>query len=87
MANPVIVACPEGAWTKVATAVTGGVVYIKDNPPGGLYHTNRLTTAAAPTGLTEAVPIIDGKLTISVAASSDIYIYAKGAAGSVRVDV
>jgi len=87
MANPLIVPCPADTWTKVATGATSGVIYTKDRPSGGLYHTNVLTLGAAPTGETEAIPIIDGKLDIVVAAASDIYIYAKGAAGSVRVDV
>lgn len=87
MANPAVVACTKDAWTKVATNVTAGQVHILSKAPSQYAHTYRLTGEAAPTTLTEAVVMSQTSLPISAAAAIDVYVYAYGAAGSVRVDV
>lgn len=87
MANPAVVACTKDAWTKVATNVTAGQVHILSKAPSQYAHTYRLTGEAAPTTLTEAVVVSQISLPISAAAAIDVYVYAYGAAGSVRVDV
>jgi len=86
MANPVIVPCPEGAWTKVATAQTTGVIHIVSEKPDKYLQTYRDTEDAAPTTIAEAVPFTE-HLQISAAAAIDVYVWAQGSAGSVRVDL
>jgi hypothetical protein len=46
-----------------------------------------LTGETAPTAIAEAVVMEEISLPISAAAAIDVYVYAFGAAGSVRVDV
>jgi hypothetical protein len=87
MANPAVTACTKDAWTKVATNVTAGKVHILSNAPNQYSQTYRATGEAAPTTLPEAVAIPDVTFTITAAAAIDVYVYAHGAAGSVRVDV
>jgi hypothetical protein len=51
MADPSIVACPAGAWTLVATAITSARVYVSGatgTPPQQIRHTYRITGGAAP---------------------------------------
>ena len=86
MADPVIVPCPAGAWTKVTTNVTAGIVHILKTDPDKYLQTYRDTGGAAPTDLSEAVPF-DTPLQISAAAGIDVYVQPIGAAGSVRVDL
>lgn len=90
MADPVIVACPQNVWTKVATNVTSGLVHIKNNNPGVYLQTYRVTAGAAPddvTDLDEGVAIIGPSIPIEATAGIDVYIMPRGAAGSVRVDI
>lgn len=87
MANPAVTACAKDAWTKVVTSVTAGQIHILSKAPSQYAHTYRLTGGAAPTTLAEAVVMSEISLPISAAAAIDVYVYAYGAAGSVRVDV
>jgi hypothetical protein len=87
MANPAIVTCTKDTWVKVATNVTAGQVHILSNAPNQYSQTYRATGEAAPTTLAEAVTMSTVSLPISASAAIDVYIYAHGAAGSVRVDV
>lgn len=86
MADPLIVACPLGAWTKVATNVTTGVIHILNDEPSKYLQTYRATGGGAPSNLGDAVPF-DTPLQISAAAGIDVYIQPLGEAGSVRVDL
>jgi hypothetical protein len=86
MANPVIVACPADAWTKVATNVTAGNVYVLDQSVEYL-STYRMTTDPAPTARTEGIKLDPPGQPISAAAGIDVYVYAITNAGSVRVDL
>ena len=86
MANPLIVACPADAWTKVATGVTTGVVHILSTKPNRYLQTYRVTAGAAPADNDDAVPFTT-PLQISAAAAIDVYIQPVGEAGSVRVDL
>jgi len=86
MADPVIVACPEGEWTKVATAVQTGMVNILIKTPN-YYHTYRDTGGDAPTDKSEAVPLMQPGGKISSGVDIDVYIWAEAKAGSVRVDL
>lgn len=86
MANPLLVACPAGQWTKVATDVTRGQLHTMITTPMYL-HTYRTTGLAAPTLQTEGVPITTISADISFSAGVDVYIWCIGAAGSVRVDL
>lgn len=87
MANPNIVTCTLATWVKVATNVNAAVIHRKLTGPR-YYHTYRLTGAAAPSDLSDAVPAFtDGDvLQYEHPAGIDIYIYTTGKAGSVRVD-
>lgn len=86
MANPIIVACAADTWVKVATGITSGNIHIRDTKPNRYLQTYRLTTQAAPTDDADAIPF-DPSVLIATSASSDIYVKAIGAAGSVRVDL
>jgi hypothetical protein len=88
MANPLIVACAKDVWTKVATGVKVGNIWVKDKPLNGfMMHTYKLTTDPAPTLETEAISILGQGIRIDHSVLIDVYIYAKNDAGSVRVDV
>lgn len=88
VANPAIIACAKDAWTKIATNVTGGLVHNKGSQ-ATYFQTYRLTGQAAPTNLTDAVPLFatSHTETISSSAAIDVYVFCKRAAGSVRVDL
>lgn len=86
MANPAIVACPEGEWTKVATNVTSGQVHVKDTQPGVYLQTYRTTADPAPTLASEGVALDWPSIPIQATSGIDVYIWPIGAAGSVRVD-
>jgi len=86
MANPVLVACPAGQWTKVATALQDGKVHITNNDPDKYTYTYRDTGAAAPTLFTEAAPM-PAALEFNLTDGIDVYVWPIGAAGQVRADV
>lgn len=85
MANPVVVACPEGAWTKVASGVTSGLIHVLKTD-ATYVQTYRVASDPAPTDLTDAVEF-QGSLEIAAAAAIDVYVWCKTNAGSVRVDL
>lgn len=89
MADPVVVTCTKDTWVKVATSVTSGQVHKLGLSPNLYFQTYRLTGGAAPTNLADAVTAFVNTDTEDIAASAgiDVYLYAKGAVGSVRVDV
>lgn len=87
MADPAIVACTKDTWVKVATNVTAGMVHLLSSAPNQYSQTYRMTGEAAPTTLPEAVVLEQVSTAISAPAAIDVYIYAHGAAGSVRVDL
>jgi hypothetical protein len=86
MADPVIVPCTKDAWTKVATAVTAGQVWLKDVRP---YYRQAyvMTGNPAPTDLSKAVDFQGLVMEIKAQAAIDVYLYSGGSAGSVRVDL
>ena len=87
MANPVFVVCAADAWTKVATNVQTGFVH-KVSGANGYLHAYVVTTGPAPTLETEGVVAFENSTTepINATAGIDVYIWAHGAAGKVRVD-
>lgn len=97
MAAPIIVACPHGAVTKIATNVVSCDVLIKGS--GKVYYqTYVLTGIAAPAVPTNPDDItnvwfktFDPILNFRPSAASDLYLFCTGGntseAGSVRVDV
>lgn len=86
MSDPVITACPEGVWTLVAANKTVGFIHIKVISPSAYYQTYRDTGGGAPTLVSEGIPF-KGSLQISASAPIDVYVWCKGAEGSVRVDL
>lgn len=87
MANPVIVACPANAWTKAATNVQVGNIWLMNTDPGAYLQTYRLTGEAAPTEKSEGVLVPHPGMAIDSSPAIDVYVYAVNDAGSVRVDV
>ena len=90
MPNPVLVSCPEGVWTKVATNVTSGQVNKKVGESGITYfRTYRVTGDAAPTDLSTAVGFYLSSVPIAANVSEpiDVYIWCQDGDGSVVVEV
>ena len=92
MADPVIVPCPGGAWTKVATAVQSGIIHLQEAVEQSWYQTYRDTGGTPPSGLTEILPFgKDSKSgqteEINASVPIDVYVYPSKRAGSVRVDL
>ena len=86
MADPLKVACPKDAWTKVATNVTTGIIHITDTTPNVYLQTYRDTGGPIPANNDGAVPF-NTPLQISASAGIDVYIQPVGKVGSVRVDL
>ena len=85
MANPVKVDCPANVWTKVITNLTAASIRLISNAPDRYSWTYIATTGATPTDLSEAVPL-EANTDLSFGAAADVYVYAHGKAGSVRID-
>ena len=73
MANPALQTLSADAWTAVATAVSAGVIYIKDTSPTYL-QTYRMTGDPAPTTADEGVAF--SKLAIISATAKAVAQYA-----------
>ena len=88
MADPATVACPANVWTKVATDILTGQIHKKLTRTVYL-QTYRETGNPDPTLQSEGVPAFpDGPSEeISSNVPIDVWIFAVGKAGSVRVDV
>ncbi len=86
MPNPVKIECPKDEWTKIATGVTKGFVWLLNIEPQYL-HTYRVTSDPAPIDTDEAVVLSNPGLPINSSVSIDIYVYPQGKDGEVRVDV
>lgn len=91
MPNPVFVDCPVGTWQIVATSVVSGQIWRASLAPDIYIHTYRLTGDPAPTERSEGTTIfVDTEREVEYISASlpiDVYIYAVGDAGRVRVDV
>lgn len=88
MANPVLVPCPAGAWTKVIDGQTNGSIIMKFNI--AIYSiTTRDAGDAAPTLPNEGRSAFAKCATefLTDTASRDVYIYCHNVAGSVEVTV
>lgn len=85
MAVPALVDCPADQWTKVADGITSGTLRLILTSPKKYLWTYVADLGAAPTDLTDAVPLEDGQALV-FADASDVYVYAIGAAGRVRFD-
>ena len=89
MADPVFEDINEGAWKKIATNVTSGMVRKVDTSPDKYLQTYRDTGGAAPTLLTEGFPVFveSDSVPISSNIGIDVYLWAIGSDGRVRVDL
>lgn len=85
MANPALIDTPADQWTKVADSVTSGIVWIKNTSVEYL-QTYRVAADPVPTSRDEGVPLNDAAV-ISDLAAIDVYVYAIGGDGRVRVDI
>jgi len=88
MADPVLITCPADTWTLVAEGVTTGIIHRKQTDVVYL-QTYRDDGELAPTTRDEGVQIFINSISeiISAAAKIDVYIYAVGKDGRVRVDL
>ncbi len=88
MTAPSVHTITADTWVKVATNITTCVIWKMSSKPNVYMQTYRMTGGAAPTDLSDAVPIFQGidYMTITAAAAIDVYIYAKNVNGKVRVD-
>jgi hypothetical protein len=82
-ADPTTISLTADTWTKVATDVTHGQVWVVTQNTKYV-HTYRLTGGAAPTDLTDAV-VLSIMAEIGASVGIDVYVRAIGVAGSVRV--
>ena len=92
MSDPILVTCPEGQWTKVATDIGKGAIYRVSKNPGAYLFTYRDTGEAAPTDKAEGVELFINDAVVfdvwdRVFSGVDVYIWADNAAGSVRADM
>jgi hypothetical protein len=89
MADPARITCNADEWTIVATNVTSGQVNRLNKKPNLYLQTYRMTGNAAPTDITEGVPVfVDSESEeIASAAGIDVYIMAVGQDGEIRIDV
>lgn len=86
-ANPVTITCTADTWVLVADGVTTGSIYLLDRSPAKYLQTIRVDGDAAPTDLSDAAEVTGKSVAISSDDAIDVYIYAVGAAGKVRVDL
>ena len=87
VSDPAVIACTKDAWTKVAADVTSGMIHILSGAPNQYSHTYRVTGNAAPSDLADAITLQYVSTSISAPGAIDVYVYAHGVAGSVRVDL
>lgn len=92
MPNPSEVVCTENTWVLVATNVIAdnATLWRMNTVPTSYYYTYRLTGQAAPTLITEGVPIfrnVDPDFENISASGVDLYVYALDGEGRVRVDI
>ncbi|MCK4817431.1 hypothetical protein KA005_16795 [bacterium] len=89
MANPVVVAIPEGAWKKVATNVLTGLIHKLSTSPNTYLQTYRLTGVTAPTLQSEGALAFENSHTENISATEaiDVYLWTTGKDGSIRADL
>jgi hypothetical protein len=85
VSNPAVIVCPADTWTLVASDVQTGQLW-KKNVTVNYLHTYRIHGDAAPTDLSDAVEFESYSIPISASEAIDVYVYAIGDAGSIRVD-
>lgn len=86
-----VVPCPKGVWTKVASSVTTGYIHTSVTDPIVFYHAWRQAGDSAPP---DDKPFsVDGQVRLLVPVDEirsqfpiDVYIYASTRDGSVRID-
>lgn len=88
MADPAVVACPKDVWTKVASAVTTGQIWILNTKPNVYRQTYRVAGNPAPVGSVPEEKAFQGEvMQISAGVAIDVYLFPVGKDGSVRVDL
>ena len=91
MADPVIVDCPAGEWTKVGTDIENAILNLHPNFHEASYiYTYRMTAEDAPLAADrplEGVPIFDNRaphpITAKAGEGIDCYVWCEGNAGRV----
>jgi hypothetical protein len=89
MTNPAVVIVAANSWTKVATAIKKGQLWIKTRPSTAYLVTHRDTGDPAPTDLTDAIEFDHtGNMPISSTVDIDVYVFnPDDVDGSIRVDL
>jgi hypothetical protein len=86
--NPVLIDCPKGEWTKVATDVVNGFLRLDQaTDPEDVLQTHRLTGGAAPTLSKEGRQFSQKDLPIIATEGIDVYVWPLVRAISLRVDL
>jgi hypothetical protein len=87
MNNPILVPCTADTWVLAAEAIKQGVIQRKNSSPK-YYWTYRVPGDPAPVGLSEGIALFDknDNERIPQTTGLDLWVYAQGAAGSVRID-
>ena len=88
MASPVIHNIPADTWVKVAENVTAGQVWKISSDPNVYLQTYRATGEAAPSNTIDSVNLFLESISEQISATDpiDVYVYAVGMDGKVRVD-
>jgi len=87
LANPSVVACALNTWTKVANGVAGTTIHPWLNGRTIYSWTYRVAGDPAPSDNTDELRLNKStNLCTDDTNTMDVYVYAKVAAGSVRVD-
>ena len=87
MPNPIPVDCPSNIWTKVATSVKNGIIWITKSSPHIYLQTWKVTGDPAPTLRSEGVKVLHACIPIQSTINIDVYIHPIGKDGCVRVDL
>ena len=90
MANPTVKTILANTWVKVATNVNVGNIKKMSRKPKKYLSTYRVTGGSAPTELSNGDPIFVGfgnNQEVIEGSAIDVYVYAIGRNGKVRVSI
>lgn len=89
MANPIFINLTKDTWVKIATSVVAGQVWKVNSSPESYLQTYKVAGEAAPTGRALGVTAFNKSSVEEIASPSpiDVYLWADGEDGRVRVDL
>lgn len=86
MSNPNVQILPADEWTRVATAVTVGVIDIVTSTPIAYFRTYRIPDSSPPVGLQNVKQLFDGE-PINATEKVDVYVFPSGGIGKIVVNI